>query len=93
MRERKVRLLTAILAVSVICCSAAAANVLRDGESQTDDEGIRTDGGEGGSPVWNVLTKRNFSSQIRIHPHVLLMVTVPCMCPIMFLFVELQFVL
>ncbi|KAL6981179.1 hypothetical protein U1Q18_022808, partial [Sarracenia purpurea var. burkii] len=26
---------------------------------------------------WQILTKRNFSSQIRLHPHILLMVTVP----------------
>ncbi|KAL7163096.1 hypothetical protein ACSBR2_039235 [Camellia fascicularis] len=26
---------------------------------------------------WEILTKRNFSSQIRLHPHILLMVTVP----------------
>ncbi|XP_028119984.1 uncharacterized protein LOC114317458 [Camellia sinensis] len=26
---------------------------------------------------WEILTKRNFSSQIRLHPHLLLMVTVP----------------
>lgn len=29
-------------------------------------------------PEWETLTKRNYSSQIRLHPNVLLMVTVPC---------------
>ncbi|XP_058097937.1 uncharacterized protein LOC131242956 [Magnolia sinica] len=31
----------------------------------------------GGSLEWEILTKKNFSSQIRIHPHILLVVTVP----------------
>lgn len=27
---------------------------------------------------WQILTKLNFSYQIRLHPHILLLVTVPC---------------
>lgn len=27
---------------------------------------------------WQTLTKRNYSSEIRLHPHLLLIVTVPC---------------
>jgi hypothetical protein len=27
---------------------------------------------------WQVLNRTNFSSQIRLHPHVLLVVTMPC---------------
>lgn len=27
---------------------------------------------------WQILTNLNFSSQIRLHPHILLLVTVPC---------------
>ncbi|KAK4413645.1 hypothetical protein Salat_2777300 [Sesamum alatum] len=36
------------------------------------------DAGGGGSEVqWQILTKLNYSSQIRLHPHLLLLVTVP----------------
>lgn len=27
---------------------------------------------------WEILTRQNFSSQIRLHPHILLLVTLPC---------------
>lgn len=27
---------------------------------------------------WQMLTRQNFSSQIRLHPHILLLVTLPC---------------
>ena len=37
---------------------------------------------------WPVLTRANFSSQIRLHPHVLLLATMPCepSCPCLHLF-------
>ncbi|KAK2973916.1 hypothetical protein RJ640_019431 [Escallonia rubra] len=37
----------------------------------------KSDGGGGGGAQWQILTKLNFSSQIKLHPHLLLMVTVP----------------
>ena len=33
---------------------------------------------EDGLVQWQILTKFNFSSQIRTHPHILLLITVPC---------------
>jgi hypothetical protein len=35
-------------------------------------------GAAAGHPEWQVLTRANFSSQIRLHPHVLLLATMPC---------------
>jgi len=36
---------------------------------------------DGGIGQWRILTKQNFSSQIRLHPHILLVVSVPCKLP------------
>lgn len=36
----------------------------------------------GGFPEWKLVTKQNFSSQIRHHPHILLLVTLPCKFPV-----------
>ena len=35
-----------------------------------------------GRAEWQVLTRANFSSQIRLHPHILLVVTMPCEHPL-----------
>ena len=35
-------------------------------------------GAAAGRPEWQILTRANFSSQIRLHPHVLLLATMPC---------------
>ncbi|XP_057962453.1 uncharacterized protein LOC131154017 isoform X2 [Malania oleifera] len=50
-----------------------------DSSSAAAGGGAGKGGGEGGgcSIEWQILTKRNFSSQIGLHSHVLLMVTVP----------------
>ncbi|RZC75010.1 hypothetical protein C5167_050489 [Papaver somniferum] len=39
--------------------------------------GLLEDSGRNQSLQWQVLTKMNFSSQIRLHPHILLLITVP----------------
>ncbi|KAH0698495.1 hypothetical protein KY284_012710 [Solanum tuberosum] len=43
---------------------------------------LLADGAEAGSSnslvQWQILSKLNHSSQIRLHPHLLLLVTVPC---------------
>lgn len=54
-----------IVASFLILLSSAAAV-----DSNSDDGG-------GCSIEWKILTKKNFSSQIRLHPHLLVMVTVP----------------
>ncbi|KAM0846539.1 hypothetical protein ACQ4PT_055608 [Festuca glaucescens] len=38
---------------------------------------VSSSGATAGRPEWQVLTRTNFSSQIRLHPHVLLVVTMP----------------
>nr|CAB3494374.1 unnamed protein product [Digitaria exilis] len=38
---------------------------------------VASSGAAAGRPEWQVLTRANFSSQIRLHPHVLLLVTMP----------------
>ncbi|KAK9274877.1 hypothetical protein L1049_022131 [Liquidambar formosana] len=52
-----------LIIASLILLSSVAA----DSESE----------GGGRTIEWQVLTKQNFSSQIHLHPHLLLMVTVP----------------
>jgi hypothetical protein len=39
---------------------------------------------------WQMLTKQNFSSQTRLHPHILLFVTVPCIYSSLFLSLSLS---
>ncbi|KAH0716611.1 hypothetical protein KY290_012890 [Solanum tuberosum] len=43
---------------------------------------LLADGAEAGSSnslvQWQIISKLNYSSQIRLHPHLLLLVTVPC---------------
>lgn len=74
MKDTEVCFLAAILAAFVLFCVPAAAEDLPDAEPRGGGGG----GMDAGSPVWQVLSKSNFSSQIRFHPHVLVMVTVPC---------------
>ncbi|XP_058182709.1 uncharacterized protein LOC131300750 isoform X1 [Rhododendron vialii] len=62
-------LLLALFMVSFLVISSSTAAV----NSSVSDGG----GSSGGLVQWQILTKRNFSSQIRLHPHLLLMVTVP----------------
>ncbi|CAN6287924.1 unnamed protein product [Urochloa humidicola] len=38
---------------------------------------VASSGAADGPPEWQVLTRANFSSQIRLHPHVVLLVTMP----------------
>lgn len=39
---------------------------------------LAVDSKSDGLGEWHILTKQNFSSQIRLHPHILLVVTLPC---------------
>ncbi|CAA6666627.1 unnamed protein product [Spirodela intermedia] len=73
MKDTGVCFLAAILAAFVLFCTVAAVEDLPDAEPRDGGEG----GIDAGSPVWQVLSKKNFSSQIRFHPHALVMVTVP----------------
>ncbi|MQL98162.1 hypothetical protein Taro_030863 [Colocasia esculenta] len=80
MRKTKKRsLLLAVLAAASVLVSGLpqAAAGLDDAEPRGSNPGGNDGGSKVGSPEWEVLTKRNFSSQIRLHPHVLVMVTVP----------------
>lgn len=48
---------------------------------------------DGGIGQWRILTKQNFSSQIRLHPHILLVVSVPCKLPSLCLIKAIQFLM
>ncbi|XP_030482148.2 uncharacterized protein LOC115699075 isoform X2 [Cannabis sativa] len=55
--------LLASISISISVCLAASSPIL---DSKSDARG-----------EWQLLTKLNFSSQIRLHPHILLIVTLP----------------
>lgn len=58
----------------------AFSNPLHASSSSSSSPAFASDSGSdtGYSSEWKVLTKHNFSTQIRIHPHILLLVTLPC---------------
>lgn len=57
---------------------AVASLILISSPSHSQSYITDADGREGGGGGWQILTELNFSSQIRLHPYVLLMVTLPC---------------
>lgn len=56
---------------------AVASSILMSSPFHSQSYIADSDGREGGGKGWQILTKQNFSSQIRLHPYVLLMVTLP----------------
>lgn len=64
--ERNRRLLLLVTLVVILSSSSSSAAV------EIESKGLGQ---------WHILTKQNFSSQIRLHPHILLFVSVPCNLP------------
>ncbi|KAJ0974348.1 hypothetical protein J5N97_016313 [Dioscorea zingiberensis] len=64
MGSRELLLFNGVLSLLLLSCSAFSRRGIRGMQMPS-------------APEWQLLTNRNFSSQIRHHPHILLMVTVP----------------
>ncbi|KAG0484483.1 hypothetical protein HPP92_008562 [Vanilla planifolia] len=51
--------------------------LISSAKSRIELANSRVDPGRGLSSEWLILTKQNFSSEMRLHPHILLLVTIP----------------
>lgn len=69
------KLFLAVILTSLLLPSSA--KFVADSKADTSGRSSNSRGISGSELGWQILTKRNFSSQTRRHPHVLLMVTVP----------------